>query len=142
MVLAEVREISTDQEIAATFGVMKQLRSHLAKEEYLEMVRRMRKDGYRLAAVVEGERVRSVAGFRISEYLHRGRHLYVDDLVTDGSVRSKGYGKLLFDWLVEEARKNGCEQFHLDSGVQRYEAHKFYFRENLKITAYHFSMEL
>ena len=142
MALAEVREISTDQEIAATFGVMKQLRSHLVEEKYLEMVRWMQKDGYRLAVLVEGEKVRSVAGFRISEYLHRSRHLYVDDLVTDESVRSKGYGKLLFDWLLEEARKNGCEQFHLDSGVQRYEAHKFYFRENLKITAYHFSMEL
>ena len=30
--------------------------------------------------------------------------MYVDDLVTRNTDRSKGFGKLLFDWLVTAAR--------------------------------------
>jgi GNAT superfamily N-acetyltransferase len=74
--------------------------------------------------------------------LHRGRYLYVDDLVTDESERSKGYGDAIFDWLVNYAKEQNCDQFHLDSGVQRFDAHRFYFRKRMKILAYHFSFDL
>jgi predicted GNAT superfamily acetyltransferase len=40
----------------------------------------------------------------VQEMLFRGRHIYVDDLITDATERSKGHGDLLFDWLVEHAR--------------------------------------
>ncbi len=139
---AEVREILSDAEVASTFPVMRQLRSHLEETGYVERVGRMRRDGYRLAAVVDGERVMCVAGFRIQEFLYCGKHLYVDDLVTGEETRSEGHGKLMLEWLRGEAERNGCEQLHLDSGVQRHEAHRFYFRERMKIPSYHFVKEL
>lgn len=132
----------SDSEVLSTFPVMSQLRTNLDEGEYAERIKGMRQHGYRLAAVVEDGEIRGVAGFRIQDYLFRGYHLYVDDLVTDENARSKGHGKLMLDWLVEEARKNGCERFHLDSGVQRQDAHRFYFREGLSITAFHFSKEV
>ncbi|WP_273842879.1 GNAT family N-acetyltransferase [Rubrobacter calidifluminis] len=139
----EVREMLSDEEVAATFGVMRQLRPHLGSaEDYLRRVRRMRKEGYRLAAVLEDGEVRSVAGFRVQESLISGRHLYVDDLVTADDARSRGYGRMLFLWLAEEARREGCRELHLDSGVQRGRAHRFYFREGMEIRHYHFAMEL
>jgi GNAT superfamily N-acetyltransferase len=129
----------SDAEVASTYPVMRQLRPHLEEDEYLERIRRMQGSGYRIAAVVDGGRVACVAGFRIQEYLHRGKHMYVDDLVTDETARSMGHGGLMFDWLLDEARRNGCGRFHLDSGVQRSDAHRFYFREGMSISAYHFS---
>jgi len=74
--------------------------------------------------------------------LFSGRILYVDDLSTDEQHRSKGYGKLLLDWLKAEAKAHGCEQLHLDSGVQRERAHRFYCREGLTICCYHFQTPL
>jgi GNAT superfamily N-acetyltransferase len=141
-VAPEVREMVSDEEVASTFPVMCQLRPHLGEEGYVERIRGMRQGGYRLAAVVDENLVKCVAGFRVQEYLYCGNHLYVDDLVTDESSRSGGYGKLMLDWLVGEAKRSGCEQFHLDSGVQRYDTHRFYFREGMKISAYHFSKTL
>ncbi len=132
----------SDEEISSTYAVMRQLRTHLKEDEYLETVERMRCSGYRLAAVLDRGRVRCVAGFRIQEYLHCGRHLYVDDLVTDGSARSQGHGKRMLDWLSEEARRDGCAQLHLDSGVQRFDTHRFYFCEGLTISSYHFRKDL
>ena len=139
---AEVREVTCDAEVAATFPVMRQLRPHLNLEGYAERMRRMRGEGYRLAAIFDGDEVLCVAGFRIVEFLAHGRFLYVDDLVTGEGVRSSGSGKRMLDWLADEARNAGCEKLQLDSGVQRHAAHRFYFREGMSITSYHFSRAL
>ena len=71
-----------------------------------------------------------------------GRRLYVDDLVTDSAARSGGHGKLLLADLEKRARDAGCTSLTLDSGIQRSDAHRFYFRERMMIAAYHFSREL
>jgi GNAT superfamily N-acetyltransferase len=84
----------------------------------------------------------AVAGYRLSESLVAGRNLYVDDLVSAETERSRGYGKLLLDWLKAEARAAGCSELHLDSGVQRHDAHRFYLRERMHISSYHFRLSL
>ena len=134
-----VIRIESEDDILSTSNTMRQLRPHIKAEDYLPAVRRMmRSDGYRQAAVRESGVVRAVAGYRFMEMLYCGKILYVDDLVTDESTRSRGYGTVLIEWLTEEARANGCAELHLDSGVQREHAHRFYFREGLTINAYHF----
>jgi GNAT superfamily N-acetyltransferase len=142
------------EDIASTFDVMVQLRPHLERGVYLATVSRMMADGFRLAAVYEGGpagaggaggrggRVVAVAGYRLGESLVAGRNLYVDDLVTAETERSRGYGKLLLDWLKAEARAAGCRELHLDSGVQRHDAHRFYLRERMHISSYHFRLSL
>jgi len=137
-----IKEAVTDAEISATFPVIRQLRPHLVEDEYLETVKGMQRSGYRLAAVVDGERVLCVAGFRIVEFLAWGRFLYVDDLVTDEDARSGGHGGRMLNWLAAEGKRNDCEQLHLDSYVVRHDTHRFYFREGMKISAYHFSKQL
>ena len=135
--------IESDDEILSTFDVMLQLRPHLRADDYLPTVRRMMKsDGYRLAAASDGRTVTAVAGYRLMEMLYCGRLLYVDDLVSDETARSAGYGHALIEWLKNEARANGCAELHLDSGVQRKDAHRFYFRERFTITGYHFTTPL
>jgi GNAT superfamily N-acetyltransferase len=140
--VAEVREAVTEEEVAATYPVMWALRPHHPKDGYPGRVRRMRESGYRLAAVIEEGEARAVAGFRVQEFLAWGRLLYVDDLVTAEESRSRGYGKLLLDWLAGKAQRESCEQLHLDSGVQRKEAHCCYFREGMGISSFHFARTL
>lgn len=143
----------TDDQIQSTFAVMHQLRPHIAADDYLQTVRRMeRTDGFRLASSVEHDAdeegsppsgiVRAVAGFRTIEMLYCGHILVVDDLVTDEAARSGGHGKRLLDWLRAEARTLGCTQVHLDSGVWRPDAHRFYFREGFHILGFHFVVDV
>ena len=66
--------------------------------------------------------------------------MYVDDLVTDTAVRSTGAGKFIMDWLKNHTREHGCKQLHLDSGVQRFAAHKFYLREGFELNSHHFGI--
>lgn len=138
-----IKPMQSDEELLATREVMRQLRPHIDPNEYLSTVKRMiASDGYRVAAASEGEVVRAVAGYRFMEMLYCGRILYVDDLITDERTRSRGHGKQLITWLEQEARKRGCGELHLDSGVHREHAHRFYFREGYTITAFHFRKKL
>jgi len=137
-----VEQIGTDQGIADCYDVMAELRPHIARDQFLPLVRLMRADGYRLACIRAAGRVVAVAGYRFGTNLFCGRHLYVDDLVTAENERSRGHGRELLAWLRELAVKNDCEMFHLDSGVQRKRAHAFYLREGMELGSYHFSERL
>lgn len=132
-----------DEEIRGCYPVMAELRPHVSEGEFLPRVRRqMAEAGYGLAYLADGGEVKAVAGFRVSECLAWGKFLYVDDLVSKEGERSKGYGGELFDWLVAHARERGCDQFHLDSGVQRFAAHRFYLQRRMFIEAHHFGLKL
>lgn len=140
--MTTVRSAETDAEIAACFDVLHELRTQLVREEFVARVRLQARDGYRLAFIAEGGAVVAAAGFRISTFLAWGRALYVDDLVSSARVRSRGHGHALLAWLAEHAKANGCEQLHLDSGTFRKDAHRFYFRERMEISSFHFSRML
>lgn len=143
-----VVRIAADEAAQRTcWPVMRQLRPHLDEAAFIDQAVRQRSAcGYRLAYATEANKtngpVLGCAGFRLTEFLAWGRTLYVDDLVTDEAHRGQGVGGVLLDWLVAEARGAGCAQLHLDSGVQRFGAHRFYLTHGMDITAHHFRLEL
>jgi GNAT superfamily N-acetyltransferase len=134
-----VQEALTDEQIEACYPVMAQLRPHVPAEGFVARVRRMEAGGYRMAFVADDGGVRAVAGYRTLDQLVRGLVIYVDDLITDETARSRGYGEALLTWLYDRARSTGCTALELDSGVHRFDAHRFYFRHRMTISAYHFT---
>lgn len=129
----------TDEEVLASYKLMKQLRHQLAEETYLFRIRQLQLEyGYRLINLIEDGEAKASAGYRMCDSLAWGKYLYVDDLITDEASRSIGYAKQLFDWLDEEIKSNKCVAMHLDSGVHRYDAHRFYLNRKMRITCHHF----
>ena len=123
-------------------AVMLELRPHLAEAEaFAEQVERQQTQGYRLAFLEAGGEVRSVTGYRLLENLHAGRFIYIDDLVTRAADHGAGFGSQLFDWVVAQAREAGCAAVHLDSGVQRFGAHRFYLGKGMDIRSHHFAVK-
>ncbi|MDZ8187440.1 MAG: GNAT family N-acetyltransferase [Nostoc sp. ChiSLP02] len=137
-----IRLAESDFQILGCFPVMSQLRPHLEEAKFLEQVRYQMKQGYQIAFLATEEQPVAVAGFRILTCLSSGKFLYIDDLVVDEFKRSQNYGQQLFQWLVEYARENYCQQLRLDSGIQRFAAHRFYLMQRMSITAHHFSIKL
>lgn len=137
-------DIARDAEqIRKCFPVMRELRTHIVGEdEFVRRVQRQQREGYLLAYVEAGGEIRACAGYRYMEMLFAGKILYVDDLVTRATDRSLGFGGQLFDWLMNEARTHGCAQLQLDSGVQRFDAHRFYLAKRMKISSHHFVIDL
>ena len=61
-----ITHASTDQDIASTFEVMRQLRPHLEQDKYVEMIRSlMASDGLELLVLSENATVRAVAAYRM-----------------------------------------------------------------------------
>ena len=132
----------SDDEILECYAVMADLRPHISREEFLPRVKRQSEiNGFRLAYLTDGE-VKAVAGFRISEWLGGGKYMEIEDLVAKTDERSKGFGGELFDWLVEYAKRENCDQIKLVSHVKRFGAHKFYLKKGMIIEAHYFSMKL
>ncbi|WP_298821421.1 GNAT family N-acetyltransferase [Chloroflexus sp.] len=129
---------TADNEIAACYPVMRELRPHLEEATFVARIRQQMAQGYHLAAVWVAGEVVAVTGFRVSENLAWGRFLYVDDLVTCSDCRSCGYGAALLTWLKKQAVAERCDQLHLDSGVWRKDAHRFYEREGMRLSSFHF----
>ena len=137
-----IRVAESNDELDRCFPVMRELRPLLEADSFVSRVRSQEDKGYRIAYIEHGAQVVAVAGFRIIETLVDGRFLYVDDLVTRDSSRSKGHGGALFSWLCERAAAEDCRSIQLDSGHQRRHAHRFYQREGMENSGLHFKRRL
>ncbi len=131
-----------DPRLADAWAVMAELRPHRTPAEMDRIYAESHPLGYRVTALCEDGRPVAVAGWRMGVNMHLGRNLYVEDLVTAEAVRSRGHGARLLSHLRDLARRSGCAVLHLDSGVQRHGAHRFYLREGMHISSHHFSEDL
>ena len=122
--------------------VLKELRPHLTPESFAAVYVEGYPQGLRFTAAYVDGRCVGVAGWRIMATTATLRKLYVDDLVTSENERSGGVGRALLTELADRARAAGCHALDLDSGVHRPDAHRFYMREGLTITSFHFGRGL
>jgi len=137
--MPEIFICESDEQIQSCYEVMAQLRPHLAQDEFVGVVRRLQQDqGYMLVGLSDKGVVKAALGIRVGESLAWGKYVYIDDLVTDSNLRSSGFGQALFNWAENFAKEQNYPELHLDSGVQRHDAHRFYLRERMDIVFYHF----
>lgn len=118
--------------------VLRELRPHLTEESFAEVYDNGYPQGLRFLAAYVADDCVGVAGWRILHTTALIKKLYVDDLVTKESERSRGVGAALLGELTTRAKSNGCMAIDLDSGVHRSDAHRFYMREGMKISSFHF----
>ena len=142
----EVRELS-GADAAHGYAAMHALRGHrppLATPDTFTHWVGTHPESYRLVgAFLPGDpQAAAVMGFRTMTLLYAGRTLYVDDLSTRPEYRGRGLAHALLHWAETEARTQGCEELHLDSGVQRFPAHRLYLKFGFDIGAHHFSKAL
>jgi GNAT superfamily N-acetyltransferase len=122
--------------------VLRELRPHLTAESFTSVYEQGYPQGLRFTVAYDGDQCVGVAGWRIVATTAYLRKLYVDDLVTTEQARSQGVGRALLGALLEKARAADCQVLDLDSGVQRRDAHRFYMREGLTISSFHFLRSL
>jgi GNAT superfamily N-acetyltransferase len=131
-----------DPRWSGALPVLQELRPHLTAESLQQVLRDGTPQGLRFTAVFRDGQCLAVAGWRVMVNTSALRKLYVDDLSTTSTARSTGVGSALLAELRTRARLEGCHVLDLDSGVQRHDAHRFYRRERMDITSYHFAQRL
>ena len=122
--------------------VLQQLRTRLGRDDLAAVLGALEGERPHFFGAFEGQSCVGVCGWRLITNTSAGRKLYVDDLVTDDSARSRGIGSALLAHAEEIAVRHGCVLIDLDSGVQRHAAHRFYLRERMDIVAFHFARRI
>jgi GNAT superfamily N-acetyltransferase len=122
--------------------VLMELRPHLTPQSFAQVYSEGHPQGLRFTALYEDERCLAVAGWRVVATMVALRKLYVDDLVTASDHRGRGIGAALLSELESRGREAGCGVLDLDSGADREDAHRFYFREGMVIRGLHFILRL
>jgi hypothetical protein len=126
--------------LASAESVHRQLRPQIPPG-YVARMKEIFAGGAEMAVAVVDGKVAGITVFRVIEKTFTGRELYCDDLVTDEKQRSTGVGHALIAYMERIVAERKCDAFALDSGCQREQAHKFYFREGMTVTAFHFTMK-
>jgi GNAT superfamily N-acetyltransferase len=139
-VTAKGGAITEPELLAAAEAVHRQLRPQMPAD-YVRRMKEVFASGAEMAVATVGGKVAGITVFRVLEKTHSGRELYCDDLVTDERQRSTGVGHALIAYMEEVVKARGCDALTLDSGTHREQAHKFYFREGMTVTAFHFTMK-
>lgn len=144
--MESIRIAQNEKEIENCFEVMFELRPHLIRENFVQQVREMEQEGYRLLYVAVEEnkinKVVAVAGYRNMHMLYCGKIIYIDDLSTLPAYRGKGYAGRLLDYIHQLAKDTGKSGVHLDSGYQRNNAHRLYLNKGYVLACHHFSKVL
>lgn len=138
-----IYKVETELELIECFPVLQELRPHLKFEEFLDIYKHSQKhDGYEIIGIRKNNEVVAIMGYRILYDFVRGRHLYIDDLVTTEKVRSIGLGAKLLKYAEELAPKLGCKVLRLCTGIENEKGIKFYEKNNWTKRAYAYTKKI
>jgi len=139
--MVEIKTAASESDLRKCYEVMNALRPHLTPENIVGILTGFIQRGYHLLFIQENGKAVCASGYRFTEHLHWGKAIYIDDLSTLPEARGKGYATKILEHIFEIARKENCDQVHLDSGcgANRFDAHRLYLNTGFNITSHHFA---
>jgi ribosomal protein S18 acetylase RimI-like enzyme len=133
----------TKSDLEKCYPVLKELRPHLSFEDYLKIYDQAHlSNGYEIVAIQQNDRVLAVMGYRILSDFVRGKHIYIDDLVSSESARSKGLGAELLKYAETVAKNIECESLRLCAVFDNERGIKFYEKNGWTKRSYAFTKKL
>ena len=86
-----------------------------------------------LLAIDDNDKIQGIATLSIVMGPIIRKNAYLEDFVTDESVRGQGIGSELWDAMLKWAKEKGCGELNFTSGQGREAAWKFYEGKGAKI---------
>ena len=133
-----VRKLVDKAEMLSCLNVLTELYPSLSKAEYNSQLDEMIPHNYFQVGAFEGAKCIGLSGVWIGNKLWCGKYLEIDHIVVAEEYRSKGIGKLIFDFMKQLAKEENCGSLALDSFTFNHQSHKLFFKEDFIIKGYHF----
>ena len=140
--IMEIKQATSKEDFINCFSVVVTFLPSLHLDHYLNQILQMLDETYQLIFTEEESKAVAICGYRFITLLHGGKSIYIDNLYTHPSYRGRGHATALLNHLLNEAKMNGIQSVHLDSGQQQGEAHRFYLKHEFNITSQHYLLEL
>jgi len=112
--------------------------SKVLKQRFSKMI----KENYECAGVFEDNKLIGVTGMWFCTRHYSGKSMEVDHVYIDEAYRNQGIGKRFMDWITQYVKTKGVETIELNTYVENYPSHKFYFNQGFNILGYHFLKKL
>lgn len=106
----------------------------ILKERFAEMVTQ----NYECAVIYDDETLIGVTGMWFCTRHYAGKTVEIDHVYIEEEYRGKGLGKQFLNWIYDYVKSKGCNTAELNTYVQNYPSHKFYYNEGFEILGYHF----
>ena len=121
------------------FPLIQQLNPSMTVRQYEDrLMAIVRQGGYfQIVCRDEAGALLGLTGIWLGTQLWCGKYLEVDNFIVDESVRHRGVGKFIMEWVERKALDEKCEMIRLDSYVAAEKAHRFYFARGFKVEGFH-----
>ena len=98
----------------------------------------MRTQNYECAVITYDEEIVGVTGLWFCTRHYIGKSVELDHVYIMPKHRNKGLGKQFMNWIHNYIEQKGYKSMELNTYVQNYPSHKFYYNEGFEILGYHF----
>jgi GNAT superfamily N-acetyltransferase len=138
----DIRKTTSIAQMLFHYPLVQQLSPQLTIEDYARLIQEMIPHNYFQVGVYQEEKCVAVSGCWLCTKLYSGKYMEIDNFVVDKEYRSQGVGKLLLDWMIDEAKRNDCKTVMLDAYVENFKVHRFYYREGFIARGFHYLKSL
>lgn len=102
----------------------------------------MKHQNYKCAGVFIDRALVGVSGLWFCTRHYTGKSVELHHVYIKPEFRGKGLGKQFMDWITTYVKDLGHNAMELNTYVQNYPSHKFYYNEGFEILGYHFLKKL
>lgn len=93
---------------------------------------------YECVGIYVDNKLIGISGLWYCTRHYAGKSVELDHVYIMPEYRNKGLGKEFMDWIHTYVKAKGCQSTELNTYVQNYPSHKFYYNEGYEIWGYHF----
>ncbi|NRB60031.1 MAG: GNAT family N-acetyltransferase [Winogradskyella sp.] len=98
----------------------------------------MKNQNYECVVIKKDEAIVGVSGLWFCTRHYSGKSVELDHVFIKPEHRGQGLGKAFMEWIYNYCKSKGCESIELNTYVQNYPSHKFYYNEGFILKGYHF----
>lgn len=97
---------------------------------------------YECAGIFVDDEIVGVSGLWFCTRHYIGKSVELDHVFIKPKHRGNGLGKKFMRWIDAYVKQKGCNSIELNTYVQNYSSHKFYYNDGFEILGYHFLKKL
>lgn len=127
----------TEAQVSAACALLQHMYPDRDASYVEESVAEMLEEGWKLIAIFGDDGAcHATIMYRMGRRLFCSKYLQLESLYVNPDYRRAGYAKTLFDFLEAKARQENCQMLLLESLVENFPGHKFFFKQGYFIRGY------
>lgn len=127
------------EKIYEIVDMLQELGNHkIAKDVLKQRLGEMVTQNYRCLGIYDNDLLIGMCGLWFQTRHYAGKSIEVDHVFIQDSHRNKGIGKKLITYVQQLGEEQGCNAIELNTYVENFPSHKFYYNLGFVARGFHF----